>query len=100
MYTVSLHDALPISTAERLTRLLALIAYLGENPGVPVADVAAHFAVTPAQVIADVNHLWVTGTPGYLPDDLIDFAADELDRQVLTRTDPRGMHRPLRLCAH
>ncbi|HLV05464.1 WYL domain-containing protein [uncultured Georgenia sp.] len=88
------------TTAERLTRLLALIAYLGENPGVPVADVAAHFAVTPEQVIADVNLLWVTGTPGYLPDDLIDFAADEYDRQVLTLTDPRGMDRPLRLSAH
>ncbi len=88
------------TTGERLTRLLALIAFLGENPGVPVADVAAHFAVSPEQVIADVNLLWVTGTPGYLPDDLIDFAADEYDRQVLTLTNPRGMDRPLRLGAH
>lgn len=85
------------STDQRLTRLLALITYLGENPGVAVADVAAHFAVTPAQVLADVNLLWVAGTPGYLPDDLIDFAADELDDDVLTLTDPRGMNRPLRL---
>lgn len=85
------------STDQRLARLLALITYLAENPGVPVADVAAHFAVTPAQVLADVNLLWVSGTPGYLPDDLIDFAADALDDDVLTLTDPRGMHRPLRL---
>ena len=88
------------TTGTRLTRLLALVAYLGENPGVPVAEVASHFAVTPEQVIADVNLLWVTGTPGYLPDDLIDFAADEYDRQVLTLTNPRGMDRPLRLGAH
>ncbi|MBD8062394.1 helix-turn-helix transcriptional regulator [Oceanitalea stevensii] len=91
---------MPETTGERLTRLLALIAYLGENPGVPVADVAAHFAVSERQVLADVNLLWVTGTPGYLPDDLIDFAADEYDRQVLTLTNPRGMDRPLRLGAH
>lgn len=88
------------TTGERLTRLLALIAYLGDNPGVPVADVAAHFRVSPQQIVADVNLLWVTGTPGYLPDDLIDFAADEYDRQVLTLTNPRGMDRPLRLAAH
>src|SRR5699024_12313658 len=74
--------------------------YLGDNPGVPVADVAAHFAIAPEQLLTDVNLLWVTGTPGYLPDDLIDFAADEYDRQVLTLTNPRGMDRPLRLGAH
>ncbi|MEE6281051.1 helix-turn-helix transcriptional regulator [Georgenia sp. MJ170] len=84
-------------TDQRLTRLLALITYLGENPGVAVSDVAAHFAVSPAQVLSDVNLLWVAGTPGYLPDDLIDFAADELDNDVLTLTNPRGMDRPLRL---
>lgn len=84
-------------TAERLTRLLALIAYLRTHPGAPVADVAAHFGVTPAQVLSDVNLLWVSGTPGYLPDDLIDFSYDAFERGELTLTDSRGMHRPLRL---
>ncbi|MFC4555120.1 helix-turn-helix transcriptional regulator [Georgenia faecalis] len=87
------------TTADRFTRLLSLIAYLGDHPGVPVTEVAEHFGVSPAQVLADVNLLWVSGTPGYLPDDLIDFAADELDRDVLTLTNPRGMDRPLRLGA-
>jgi proteasome accessory factor C len=82
---------------ERLTRLLALIAFLRTHPGVPVGEVAAHFAVTPAQVLADVNLLWVSGTPGYLPDDLIDFSYDAFERGELTLTDSRGMHRPLRL---
>jgi proteasome accessory factor C len=82
---------------ERLARLLALIAYLRERPGVPVDDVAAHFGVTPAQVLADVNLLWVSGTPGYLPDDLIDFSYDAFEQGLLTLTDSRGMHRPLRL---
>lgn len=82
---------------ERLARLLALIAFLRERPGVPVADVAAHFGVTPAQVLADVNLLWVSGTPGYLPDDLIDFSYDAYEQGLLTLTDSRGMHRPLRL---
>jgi proteasome accessory factor C len=85
------------TTAERVTRLLALVAYLGEHRGAPVAEVAAHFGTTEAQVLADVNLLWVTGTPGYFPDDLIDFSADALDHGELTLTEARGMDRPLRL---
>lgn len=85
------------STSERLTRLVALVTYLQANPRVPVENVAEHFGITPSQVLADINLLWVSGTPGYLPDDLIDFAADELDRDIVTLTNPRGMDRPLRL---
>lgn len=83
----------------RLTRLLALISYLSDHPGAPVPEVAAHFGITEAQVLSDVNLLWVSGTPGYLPDDLIDFSYDAYERGVLTLTDARGMHRPLRLGA-
>ena len=86
-------------TTERVTRLLALVAYLSRRPGAPVADVAEHFGVSEGQVLADVNLLWVTGTPGYLPDDLIDFSYDAYEQGVLTLTDARGMHRPLRLGA-
>lgn len=85
------------TTAERVTRLLALVAYLRDRPGVPVAEVAEHFGTTEAQVLSDVNLLWVSGTPGYLPDDLIDFNADALDHGVLTLTEAQGMDRPLRL---
>lgn len=82
---------------DRLARLLALIAYLEENPGVPVQAVAEHFGVSTEQVIDDVNTLWVSGAPGYLHGDLIDFAADEFDRGVLTLTDSQSMSTPLRL---
>lgn len=82
---------------ERLTRLLALVAFLRDRPEVPVATVAEHFGVTEAQVLADISTLWVSGTPGYMHGDLIDFAGDDLDRGVLTLTDSREMHRPLRL---
>lgn len=85
------------TTADRLTRLLALTAYLNERPGVPVSELAEHFGVSQGQILADVNLLWVTGTPGYLPDDLIDFAADALEEGVITLTNDRGMGRPLRL---
>lgn len=85
------------TTTERLARLLSMITFVQDHPGIPVAEVAAHFGVSPAQVLADVNLLWVSGTPGYLPDDLIDFSYDSFERGLLTLTDARGMDRPLRL---
>lgn len=84
-------------TTERLIRLLGMVAYLDRHPGVPVEDVATHFAVAPEQVLRDVDTLWVSGTPGYWPDDLIDFDADSLESGMLRLTQSRGMTRALRL---
>ena len=84
-------------TPERLVRLLGIVTYLDRHPGAPVDEVAAHFDVSPEQVLRDVDTLWVSGTPGYWPDDLIDFDADSLDSGVLRLTQSRGMTRPLRL---
>ncbi|HWS56982.1 MAG TPA: WYL domain-containing protein [Actinotalea sp.] len=84
-------------TPERLVRLLGMVAYLDRHPGVPVEEVAAHFDVSAAQVLRDVNTLWMSGTPGYWPDDLIDFDADSLDSGVVRLVEARGMSRALRL---
>jgi proteasome accessory factor C len=86
-------------TPERLVRLLGLVAYLDRHPGVTVEEVAAHFQVTPQQVMRDVDTLWVSGTPGYWPDDLIDFDAGSLESGVLRLTQSRGMTHALRLGA-
>lgn len=82
---------------ERLLRMLGLVAYLEGAGPVPVEDLAARFGVTPRQILADVDSLWVSGTPGYWPDDLIDFDAESIDRGVVHLTEARGMTRPLRL---
>lgn len=84
-------------TPERLLRLLGLVTYLDGRSGMPVEEVARHFGVSTAQVLRDIDTLWVTGTPGYLPDDLIDFDADSLEAGVVRITQVRGMARPLRL---
>ncbi|MDO8107753.1 WYL domain-containing protein [Isoptericola sp. b441] len=84
-------------TPERLVRLLGLVAYLDRHPGAPVEQVAEQFGVSPVQVLKDVDTLWMSGTPGYFPDDLIDFDADSLDSGVLRLTQSRGMARALRL---
>lgn len=85
------------SAPDRLTRMLSMVAYLRDNPAVPVDEVAEHFRISPEQVIADVNTLWVSGTPGYMHGDLIDFSGDDLEHGVITLLDSREMDRPLRL---
>lgn len=85
------------SGAERVARLLALVAYLAEREGASVEDLARHFDVSPAQILRDVDTLWVSGTPGYQPGDLLDFSADSYDRGYIALTDARRMDRPLRL---
>jgi proteasome accessory factor C len=82
---------------DRLVRLLGLVAFLDEHGPVPVTELADRFGVSEKQIRDDVDQLWVTGTPGYWPDDLIDFDADAVERGVVHLTESRGLTRPLRL---
>ncbi|MCA5894751.1 WYL domain-containing protein [Isoptericola sp. NEAU-Y5] len=82
---------------DRLVRLLGLVAFLDGAGPVRVEELAERFGVTPRQVREDVDALWVSGTPGYMPDDLIDFDAFSLDGGLVSITQTRGMTRPLRL---
>jgi proteasome accessory factor C len=84
-------------TPDRVVRLLGMVAYLDRHPGVPVEQLAEHFGVTPEQVLLDVDTLWMSGTPGYWPDDLIDFDAGSLDSGIIRLTQSRGLTHALRL---
>lgn len=85
------------TSVDRVVRLLALVAYLDQHQGVSVETVAEHFGVTEAQVLKDVDTLWVSGTPGQQHNDLIDFSYSDHERHILTLVEPQGMDRPLRL---
>lgn len=79
---------------ERLSRLLALVPYLVSRQGIPLSEAAAEFGITQAQLVKDLELLFVCGTPGHMPDDLIDI--DWADGHVyLTNAD--AIARPLRL---
>lgn len=80
----------------RLSRLLAMVPYFLAHPGISAADAAADLGTTPAQVMTDLNQLWMCGLPGYSPGDLIDLAFTEESIEV---TFSAGMDRPLRLTA-
>jgi proteasome accessory factor C len=79
---------------ERLSRLLAMVPWLLQRQGVPIAEAARHFEITEAQLIKDLELLFVCGTPGHYPDDLIDANWDS-GRIFLDNADP--ISRPLRL---
>jgi len=83
--------------SDRLLRMLGMITYLDRHEGVPVEDIAEQFGVSADQVLDDIDTLWVTGTPGYFPHDLIDFDAASYEQGVVRLTESRGMTRPLRL---
>ena len=79
---------------ERLSRLLALVPYLVSRQGIPLSEAAAEFGITQAQLVKDLELLFVCGTPGHMPDDLIDI--DWADGHVyLSNAD--AIARPLRL---
>ncbi|WP_347350096.1 WYL domain-containing protein [Intrasporangium sp.] len=62
----------PETATQRLQRLLTMVPWLLQHPGVPVAQAAAEFGVTTQQVEQDLSLLFVCGTPGGTHAELID----------------------------
>lgn len=65
------------TASTRLARLLGLVPYLTENPGADLARTAAVFGVTVAELVDDLELLFVTGRPGRMPDDLIEASWED-----------------------
>jgi proteasome accessory factor C len=81
-------------TLEQLPRLLALVPYLLQRPGIAFATAAADFGVTEERLRKDLNLLWLCGLPGHYPGDLIEI---DFEGDTITLSDPQGVDRPLRL---
>jgi proteasome accessory factor C len=79
---------------DRLPRLLTLVPWLLARPGVPVAEAAAEFGITEAQLRRDLELLWMCGLPGYGPGDLVDLS---FEGDTVTVVYDAGLSRPLRL---
>lgn len=79
---------------DRLSRLLALVPYLVSRQGIPLTEAAAEFGITESQLVKDLELLFVCGTPGHLPDDLIEVDWDD-GHVYLSNAD--AIARPLRL---
>jgi predicted DNA-binding transcriptional regulator YafY len=57
---------------ERLRRILVMVPWLLDHPGVAVDEVADRFGVTPGDVVDDLDVLGYCGLPGYGGGDLIE----------------------------
>ncbi|WP_265446510.1 helix-turn-helix transcriptional regulator [Flexivirga meconopsidis] len=86
--------AAPESATARLARLLTMVPWLVNRQGIDIARAAAELGVSTDQVEADLALLFVCGTPGHLPDDLIEADWDG-GRVFLRNADT--IARPLRL---
>jgi proteasome accessory factor C len=84
----------PGAATERLSRLLAMVPYLVSRQGIPLAEAARECGISEEDLVKDLELLFVCGTPGHLPDDLIDAEWD--DGHVYLR-NADTIARPLRL---
>lgn len=78
----------------RLGRILLMLPYAIQNPGVSVAELSQRFGVPKKEIIDDLNLVFLCGLPGYGPGDLIDVSIDE-DRIYVDMAD--YFSAPLRL---
>lgn len=84
----------PESATARLDRLLTMVPWLLRRQGVDLAEAAAEFGVSTQQIEADLALIFLCGTPGGMPDDLIE-AEWESGKVYLGNADT--IARPLRL---
>ncbi|GAB3583530.1 helix-turn-helix transcriptional regulator [Calidifontibacter terrae] len=82
------------SATSRLSRLLTMVPWLMHRQGIDIEQAARELGVSTTQIEADLNLLFVCGTPGHLPDDLIE-AEWENGKVFLGNADE--IARPLRL---
>jgi proteasome accessory factor C len=89
--------------SERLRRLLVVVPYLVQHPGTEVAEAARLFEMSEAELVQELNLLFVSGLPPYGPGDLIDvdiqdgriwiFMADHFARPLrLTRAEAISLY--------
>jgi proteasome accessory factor C len=82
------------SATNRLSRLLTMVPWLLNRQGIDIEQAARELGVSPEQIEADLQLLFVCGTPGHMPDDLIE-AEWEGGKVYLGNADT--IARPLRL---
>ena len=81
-------------TAQRLTRILAMLPWVIGNPGATVDEVCERFGYTRKELVADLDLVFVCGLPGYGPGDLMEAYVED-DEVIVDMAD--YFSRPVRL---
>lgn len=64
------------AASARLQRLLSMVPWIAAHDGPTVDEVCARFGITPSQLAADLEVVWLVGLPPYTPDALIDVVQE------------------------
>lgn len=71
-----------------------MVPWIVARPGVPVAEVSERFGISEAEIIADLEVVWMVGLPPYTPDALVEVSMED-GRVWINYAD--FFSRPLRL---
>lgn len=66
----------PSPSSARMQRLLAMVPWIASQDGPTVGEICARFDITPAQLAADLDVVWLVGLPPYTPDALVDVVQE------------------------
>lgn len=64
------------TSAARLQRLLAMVPWIAAHDGPAVDEICERFGLTPDELAADLEVVWLVGLPPYTPDALIDVVQE------------------------
>jgi proteasome accessory factor C len=64
------------TSAARMQRLLAMVPWIAAHDGPTLREVCTRFDVTPKELAADLEVMWLVGLPPYTPDALIDVVQE------------------------
>ena len=56
---------------DRLSRILTMIPYIQEHPGIRVRELADYLGASPETILADLDAVLLCGVPPYMPNDYI-----------------------------
>jgi proteasome accessory factor C len=73
----TLTTAGPLDAGSRLLRLLALLAYLANAGEATIAELAARFSMSEANVVTELELAACCGLPPYTPDQLLELVVDD-----------------------
>lgn len=65
------------TAGERLRRVLAMVPWIVARPGVAVGEVADRFGISEADLVADLEVVWMVGLPPYTPDALVEVTMED-----------------------
>jgi proteasome accessory factor C len=85
-----------MTSAEQVSRMLALVPYLQRNPDVDLVETATAFAVSTKQLVKDLHVLLYCGLPEGLPGDLIEIDMDALAGGRIRLSNAEFLDRPMR----